>query len=201
MLWGRDLLRMGLWWRVGDGRKIRVFDNLWLHSPVSFKLISAANTYNKDWYVSNLLNTENDVSIGCNASLLCSNFLDTDVEIIQSIPVGIRRCEDSLIWHYDGKGQYTAKFGYFRALENISMAFFHLRGVQYGISWSFECVLESFVGIILYIFCYLCGKSCLMMILSCLLWFSGLFGRIEMLMFMGRGSCNLQTSCKRQVCG
>lgn len=110
--------------------------------------------------------------------------------------VGVR-----ILWYGIMMAKYTAKFGYFRALENISMAFFHLRGVQYGISWSFECVLESFVGIILYIFCYLCGKSCLMMILSCLLWFSGLFGRIEMLMFMGRGSCNLQTSCKRQVCG
>ena len=40
LLWGRELLSLGLRWRVGDGSKISVFKYPWIPFPSLFKPIS-----------------------------------------------------------------------------------------------------------------------------------------------------------------
>lgn len=55
--------------------------------------------------------------LGWNNELLQSTLLAADIEVIESIPIGRFRCADYLIWHYDNKGRYSVKSGYFRAME------------------------------------------------------------------------------------
>lgn len=40
ILWGRELLRLGLCWRVGNRECIRIFQDLWLPRPHTFKPIT-----------------------------------------------------------------------------------------------------------------------------------------------------------------
>lgn len=42
-----------------------------------------------------------------------------DSEVIQSIPMGVVRDDDCLCWHYDRRGKYTVKSGYFVAMQAL----------------------------------------------------------------------------------
>lgn len=46
-------------------------------------------------------------------------FLPLDVDVIENIPIGLSRSDDALLWHYDGKGIYSAKSGHYRALQEM----------------------------------------------------------------------------------
>lgn len=86
--------------------------------PELCQSITSATEINRHWYVSDLLYADSGGSIGWNAELQQFHFLATYVDLIQSIPIGMVSCPDSLVWHYDKKGRYTVKSGYYRALAD-----------------------------------------------------------------------------------
>lgn len=89
---------------MGDGSSIHIFEDPWLPRPLTFQPITRATERNSSWTVSKLLHKDGSSSVGWNMEALRDHFLPVDAELIQSIPVGIVRPRDSLIWHYDQKG-------------------------------------------------------------------------------------------------
>lgn len=107
IIWGRDVLKMGLRWRVGSGNTIRAFRDPWLPRPVSFQPITRCSESNIDLKVADLICAGH-----WDMDMLKQHFLVIDHETILSIPLGNTISDDVLVWHYDKKGCYSVKSGY-----------------------------------------------------------------------------------------
>ncbi|KAK4851594.1 hypothetical protein QYF36_016613 [Acer negundo] len=116
ILWRCSLLVQGLRWRIGPGSSIWVFPDPWLPRPSSFKPVApitvASNLLVKDLLLPN--------GAGWDLHAVSHYFRDVDKEIIFSIPISRRFCEDVLIWHYDKHGIYTVKSGYHLAASLLT---------------------------------------------------------------------------------
>ena len=109
MLIGRDVIQRGASWRVGDGKKIRIWQDHWLpkkHPPhvSSYPLVEFENSTvdilidpsRRQWTVDmidRLFNTE-------------------EAELIKSIQLSREASEDVLFWPHSSNGQYICKTGY-----------------------------------------------------------------------------------------
>lgn len=113
LLKGRDLLKKGYHWKVGNGMSIKVFEDPWVPTIPAFVPTRSVSAIFEAPLVSDLI-----VKNGTwNETLIRSLFWDFECGKIFSIPlVGLEE-EDQLIWHYHPKGQYTVKSGYHVALE------------------------------------------------------------------------------------
>ncbi|KAJ9182498.1 hypothetical protein P3X46_006489 [Hevea brasiliensis] len=59
----------------------------------------------------------NQNSHSWNYERLQQNFHEEEIKCISAIPVGLFRQKDQLIWHYDKRGKYTVKSGYYIVRE------------------------------------------------------------------------------------
>ncbi|GLT72869.1 hypothetical protein SLA2020_447660 [Shorea laevis] len=55
---GSDLLKDGLIWRVGDGKDIRVWQDRWLPTPISFSIQSPRRILSEDARVAELIDQD-----------------------------------------------------------------------------------------------------------------------------------------------
>lgn len=112
VLWGRDLLKKGLRWKVGSGFKVKLFSDPWLPRPSTFKVISEGHknvkmnvvdviTHSKEW----------------NVEMLKQVHLPIDADFIRRLPISVVDLEDCLLWHYTKNGIYTVKGGYHLSLD------------------------------------------------------------------------------------
>ena len=107
LVWGGELLKKGVRWRVGNGEKIRVFNSKWIRRPSLFKPITPKPVDRDNWKVSDF------ISNGLwNLDKLNSFLWPIDVVEILSIPLGRVPREDVLMWHFDKTGVYTVRSGY-----------------------------------------------------------------------------------------
>lgn len=112
ILWGRQVLKKGIRWCIGNDKKISVFSDNWLSRLDIFKPISPPNLP-VDSVVADLIGSENQ----WNAEKLNQYFRQEDVEIILKIPLPKEQSADEVMWHFDKKGEYSVKSGYQLALK------------------------------------------------------------------------------------
>ncbi|KAK3212444.1 hypothetical protein Dsin_017150 [Dipteronia sinensis] len=105
--WGREIIAAGSRWRVGNGSKIRIYKDRWIPRPTTFRPLSPP-IGDENALVSHLITP----SGGWNIEKIRNNFSVEDVEAVLSIPLSRSSWKDSIIWHYDQKGIYTVKNGY-----------------------------------------------------------------------------------------
>ncbi|KAL5741976.1 hypothetical protein ACOSP7_028708 [Xanthoceras sorbifolium] len=112
ILWGRDVLKLGTRWRVGNGSNILVYEDPWIPRPSLFKVFSP-RVFPAGASVAGLL------SVGgvWNEELVRCSFLPEEAEIILSIQLSSVSCQDSLLWHYDKRGEFTVRSAYKLAAE------------------------------------------------------------------------------------
>ncbi|KAL5740942.1 hypothetical protein ACOSQ2_030122 [Xanthoceras sorbifolium] len=112
ILWGRDVLKLGTRWRVGNGSNILVYEDPWIPRPSLFKVFSP-RVFPAGASVAGLL------SVGgvWNEDLVRCSFLPEEAEIILSIQLSSVSCQDSLLWHYDKRGEFTVRSAYKLAAE------------------------------------------------------------------------------------
>ncbi|KAL0300142.1 UNVERIFIED_CONTAM: hypothetical protein Scaly_3058100 [Sesamum calycinum] len=108
----RDILVVGLRWRVGNGRFISIIGQPWLPRPKIFQLIGclvsllvskveSLITSSKEW----------------NEPLIRAEFYPANANCILGISLRSGEVRDELIWHYESKGVFSVKSAYRLASE------------------------------------------------------------------------------------
>ena len=103
------LVQSGLLWRVGNGSKINIYNNMWLPRRASACVVSPRIEGVSNWSVAKLLEPGEG---GWNEQLLDDIFLPFEAQRIKSIPLCVTDQEDCLFWSRCRSGSYSVKFGY-----------------------------------------------------------------------------------------
>ncbi|KAL6125577.1 hypothetical protein ACLB2K_073633 [Fragaria x ananassa] len=112
LVWGKELLCAGIRWRVGNGTAIRIWEDKWLPSPWSFRVVTP-RFMDSNTRVSTLMTSPSMWDV----IFIQNHFLPVDADKILSIPVCEKSGSDVAIWHYTNDGYYTVKSGYWLAME------------------------------------------------------------------------------------
>ncbi|KAL8488537.1 hypothetical protein ACS0TY_024714 [Phlomoides rotata] len=106
---GRMVLQHGLFWMVGNGSRICIWDDPWIlnggDGPVSLDRVDSVGVS----VVSDLIDLAN---WSWDLPRLREFFPEFVVDIILAIPVGDPELADELIWHFNKNGFYSVRSGY-----------------------------------------------------------------------------------------
>ena len=118
ILFGRDLLKSGLIWRIGDGSKVSVWQDNWIpRSGVKHPLGCKPNSEVEK--VSELLLPD---GTGWDVAKLNETFFEVDVNDILKIPVGRAGTDDYLAWNYTKNGIFSVRSAYHLKYQNTLAA-------------------------------------------------------------------------------
>ena len=110
ILHGREVIRQGAKWRVGNGESIKVWVDNWLpslsHPQIQGPLIAEM----QEARVSSLINP---LTRQWKSTLISSAFNLDDCELIKHIQLSKTPAEDALFWPFVQSGHYSAKSSYF----------------------------------------------------------------------------------------
>ena len=113
-----EVIRRGSRWRVGNGKLIHIWEDRWLPTPSTYKVISPPNNNPEFPMVSALIDP---LTKWWNVSLVRASFLPFEVDSILRIPLSYSMPEDKLIWVGNKRGEFTVKSVYhiaFNLLES-----------------------------------------------------------------------------------
>ncbi|KAL7245772.1 hypothetical protein ACSBR2_000999 [Camellia fascicularis] len=116
---GRDLLRKGLRWQVGNGQSINFWEDRWIPSSPNFKPVNLKPDGCQVQWVGDVINSTHAV---WDRDKLLGTVNQEDVNNISVIPISSEGQADTLIWHYTNKGNYEVKSGYQVARQELSKA-------------------------------------------------------------------------------
>lgn len=102
---------MGMQWWVGNGKKIKIWDDKWLLTPSSYQVQSLVNMLTGTTRVKDLMDYR-----GWNSQLIKTIFWKEECQTILDIPLSFHIREDRLIWSLTDHGRFTVKSAYFALL-------------------------------------------------------------------------------------
>ncbi|VVA36624.1 PREDICTED: reverse mRNAase [Prunus dulcis] len=111
LLWGRDLLRLGLRWLIGDGRLVNIYGDPWVPYD-RFFTIQSVPALPSTSRVCDLITVSGLWDVG----KISDTFSFSEAEAILSIPL-MGDTLDWRIWNFAKNGRYSVKSGYWVALE------------------------------------------------------------------------------------
>ena len=91
----RKTLEMGLRWRVANGHNIRIWKDPWIKDLSNFKPTFPEREYDEDTKVKELIDEDRHQ---WDIQKIRYLFPETEVAMIQKIPIGKSVAEDVLIW-------------------------------------------------------------------------------------------------------
>ena len=91
----KDLIVRGSRWVIGNGERVHIWEDRWIPSLDSFKVVSPRGLSTNVMLVSSLINRETRY---WDVNLVRNTFLPHKVEIVLGIPVSLRLLDDSLVW-------------------------------------------------------------------------------------------------------
>ena len=107
-----EVLRSGTRWRVGNGRLIHIWDDIWLPNPLTYKVISTPCPLEDYPMVSSLIDP---VTRWWKMETVCDLFFPFEARMILKIPLNCNLPEDKLIWMGNKKVEVIVKSAYFIA--------------------------------------------------------------------------------------
>lgn len=118
ILWGRELLRKGLGWRLGDGRSISVFKHQWIPKVSNPYVESRSSVDMLDFRVADLID---EAPLEWRKPLIEVLFPREIVPNILAIHIPSVARQDELIWRLSKNGVFSVKSAYFEALRMHSV--------------------------------------------------------------------------------
>ena len=107
-----EVLRQGTRWRVGNGKLTHIWDDKWLLTPSTYKVVSPPKDFGDLPMVSALIDTDTK---RWRRDRLENIFLPFEVETILNIPISYHLPEDSIIWVGNKKWSFSVKSVYYVA--------------------------------------------------------------------------------------
>ena len=108
ILWSRDLIKKGSFWRIGNGKSVWIYIDAWLPSPegrISSPILHLAPESTVDSLI--------DSATGWwNINLIDWYFHPPEARLIKSLPLSSIPLPDSLVWSSEKSGSYSVKSGY-----------------------------------------------------------------------------------------
>ena len=111
-----EVIRKGTRWWVDNGKRIHIWEDKWLPTPTTHKVISTPRDFGDFPMVSSLIN-EN--SKWRKLDLVKALFLQFEANEILKIPLRHSLPEDPLIWLGNRKGSFSVKSAYYIARELV----------------------------------------------------------------------------------
>ena len=91
----KDLIVRGSRWVIGNGERVHIWEDRWIPSLDSFKVVSPRGLSTNVMLVSSLINRETRY---WDVNLVRNTFLPHKVEIVLGIPISLRLPDDSQVW-------------------------------------------------------------------------------------------------------
>jgi hypothetical protein len=110
------VVQRGVRWRVGNGKSIHIWEDQWLPTPSTHKVISTPTEINDIPMVSSLIDEQTK---SWRMDIVQQVFLPMDVDTIKNIPLSSQLPEDKLMWIGDRRGFFTVKSAYYIAQEYL----------------------------------------------------------------------------------
>ena len=104
-----EVIKKGTRWRVGNGRLIYIWEDKWLPTPSTYKVIFPPSNILEFSMVSSLIDFE---TRWWRVDLLRAAFLPFKAETIQKIPLSYNLPVDKIIWIENKKGKFSVKSSY-----------------------------------------------------------------------------------------
>ena len=114
---GLEVVKKGSRWRVGNGRLIHIWEDKWLPTSTTYKVISPPRPFDDFPMVSALIDADTK---RWKVDTLKSLFLPFEVETILNIPLSYSLPEDKIIWVGNRRGEFSVKSAYYVALTVIN---------------------------------------------------------------------------------
>jgi ribonuclease HI/exonuclease III len=109
ILAGRELLQEGLFWRVGNGRNVRIWRDKWLPRASTYRIQSPRCGFEENTTVEALI----DRNTGSWDKILVGElFLEPEATIICNIPLSRYGHNDKLIWRATTSGVFSVRSAY-----------------------------------------------------------------------------------------
>ena len=116
LLVAREVLEKGSRWIIGDGKKVKTWEDRWLLTPHTFKVLSPRSQVQVLDRVKKLIDKEKG---SCDADLVNSNFVAHEAKVILSIPVSTTLPKDSQVWARTRNGSFIVRSAYKVAINLI----------------------------------------------------------------------------------
>jgi hypothetical protein len=108
--------REGLFWKIGNGEKTRIWGDKWVPMPTTFSTQSAPKMLNPDAKVIELIGRDTHA---WNNELLENLFFPEEVHAILKVPINSNR-EDAIIWKETANEFFNVKNAYHAAMRRES---------------------------------------------------------------------------------
>ncbi|XP_042964722.1 uncharacterized protein LOC122298944 [Carya illinoinensis] len=106
---GREVLREGMLWCIGNGNSVRIWKDKWIPRPTSYKVQSTVRVLDESSKVSCLIDQHR---VEWNKALLQDVFDPEEIEVISRIPISITNANDKLTWRCTKDGSFSVKSAY-----------------------------------------------------------------------------------------
>ena len=110
------IIKKGTRWRVGNEKLIHVWEDRWLPTPSTYKVVSPLNNILEFPMLSSLIDTDTK---WWKVDLLSAAFLPFEADTIRKISLSHNLPEDKIIWIGNKKGEFTVKSAYHIAYNLI----------------------------------------------------------------------------------
>jgi hypothetical protein len=116
LLSDRELLSVGLLWRIGDGKSVSNWSDKWIPRPTMFSVISPCSVLLETAKVGDLIYGDPPK---WNKSLIQSIFIDDEAELIYNLPLSRYHQPDRLIWQATSSDDFTVRSAYHFEMERF----------------------------------------------------------------------------------
>jgi ribonuclease HI len=99
----------GLIWRIGEGSKVKIWGDRWIHNPTTYMIQSPPTILVEEAKVEELIDHDRK---GCNVELLDALFNEDDWMAIKGIPISSSSQPNKLVWRGTKNGVFSVSSAY-----------------------------------------------------------------------------------------
>jgi hypothetical protein len=108
------ILKKGCIWLVGNGSRINIWEDRWIHHQIGAKSWTPKHSNSNLQHVKDLLTPQGS---NWNNSIIKQHFFPAEAKLICEIPITNTEDEDIIRWQGTKEGIYTVKSGYNAIVE------------------------------------------------------------------------------------